>query len=195
MFERKKRPSRLNAQRQQRFQSGVTFTDRLFLALLPDLETAMRLGDLAGRLKIGHGLTGKPLETEHFHVALCHIGDFAGLPPHLIDAVADRVASVAMPRFRVAFDRVGSFGGDAFVLSGDDGTIGLDILQQRLSDALDGSPQRARPFTPHLTLLRDRQRIPEQPIEPIGWTASEVVLVHSLLGKTAHHQVARFPLH
>lgn len=195
MFERRKRPPRLSTQRLQRYSAGVVATDRLFLAVLPDPETAGRIGDLAGRLRVGHGLTGEPLQTAHFHVTLCHVGDYVGLPAGLVEAVAERAASVAMPAFRVAFDRVMSFRNGAFVLSGDDSTIGLEILQQRLSDALDGSPQQARPFTPHLTLLRDQQIIPDQPIEPIAWTAREVVLVHSLLGKTTHRHLAHFPLH
>ena len=195
MFERRKRPSRLSAQRLGRFHGGTVPTDRLFLAVLPDPETAARIGDLAGRLRDGHGLQGQPLRAEHFHVTLCHVGDYAGLEAELVEAVAERAASVAMPAFRVAFDRVGSFRNGAFVLSGDDSTIGLEVLQQRLSDALDSRPQPARAFTPLLTLLRDGHLIPEQPIEPIAWTAREVVLVHSLLGKTTHRHLAHFPLH
>ncbi|MGE5152361.1 MAG: 2'-5' RNA ligase family protein, partial [Rhodospirillaceae bacterium] len=74
------------------------------------------------------------------------------------------------------------------------GTIGLDVLQQRLRDALDDTPRKARSFTPHVTLLRDGQRVPEQRIEPIEWTVREIVLVHSLLGRAAHRHVARWSL-
>jgi len=102
--------------------------------------------------------------------------------------------AVAMPSFRVCFDRAESFKNGALVLRGADGTIGLDVLQQRLSDALDGEPHRARSYTPHVTLLRDNHRVPEQRIEPIEWTVREVVLVHSLLGRTTHRHVARWPL-
>ncbi|MFI5000654.1 MAG: 2'-5' RNA ligase family protein [Reyranellales bacterium] len=169
-------------------------TDRLFLAVLPDPETASRIADVAQRLRVGHGLTGKPLEPEHLHVTLCHIGDGVGLPSEVVASVAERAAGVVMPPFRIAFDRVMSFRNGAFVLSGDESVIGLEVLQQRLSDALDGRPQRARPFTPHLTLLRDGHRVPEHSIEPIGWTVCEVVLVHSLLGRTMHRHLARLPL-
>ena len=72
--------------------------------------------------------------------------------------------------------------------------VGLDVLQQRLSDALDGEPRQARPFTPHVTLLRDRHRVPEQRIEPIEWTVRELVLVHSLIGRPAHRHLARWSL-
>jgi 2'-5' RNA ligase len=170
-------------------------TDRLFVAALPDPETAARIADLARRLRIGHGLTGKPLQAAHFHVTLHHVGDSVGGPSGAtIDRVRERLAGVAMPPFRVAFDRALSFRNGAFVLRGDDSLIGLEILQQRVSDALDDRLAPARAFTPHLTLLRDGRMIDEHPIEPIAWTVREVVLVHSLLGRTTHRHVARLPL-
>ena len=170
-------------------------TDRLFLAALPDPETAARIADLARRLRIGHGLKGQPLRPEHFHVTLRHVGDDVTPPSAaVIDTVMDRLAGVAMPTFRVAFDRVGSFKNGAFVLRGDESLIGLEVLQQRVSDALDTRPGVARPFTPHVTLLRDGRHVEEHEIEPIAWTVKEVVLVHSLLGRTTHKHVARLPL-
>jgi RNA 2',3'-cyclic 3'-phosphodiesterase len=171
-------------------------TDRLFFAVRPDLETAAEIAERTKRWRVDHGLTGKPLKPEHLHVTLFHVGDDDTPPPdELIDALAERAAAVSMPAFRVEFDRVMSFGGGAFVLGGDDDRlIGLHVLQQRLSDALDASPGPARRFEPHLTLLRDEQRIAEQPIEPISWTAREIVLVHSLLGQTIHRDIVRVPL-
>jgi RNA 2',3'-cyclic 3'-phosphodiesterase len=169
-------------------------TDRLFLAVVPPADVAARIARLARHLKIGHDLRGKPLEPAHFHVTLCHLGDGIGVPADVVALATERTASIAMPSFKVAFDRVESFKNGALVMRGDDSVIGLEVLQQRLSDALDGSPQLARPFTPHLTLLRDRHLVPEHDIEPIEWQVEEVVLVHSLLGKTTHRHLARVPL-
>jgi 2'-5' RNA ligase len=169
-------------------------TDRLFLAVVPDAETADRIAQIARHLRISHGLSGRPLHPEHLHVTLCHIETGIGFTPGVVDSVKACATAVAMPSFRVCFDRAESFKNGALVLRGDDGTIGLDVLQQRLSDALDGEPHRARSYTPHVTLLRDNHRVPEQRIEPIEWTVREVVLVHSLLGRTTHRHVARWPL-
>ena len=192
------RPSLLTARRMRRRHDQIGRvgrpTDRLFLAIVPDPETADRIGTLARHMRIGYDLTGKPLETRHFHATLCHIGDGIGVPSELVSAVTERVAGVVMPPFKVVFDRVMSFRNGAFVLRGDDGVIGLEVLQQRLSDSLDGRPRSAQPFTPHVTLLRDSQLVAERPIEPIGWTVSDVVLVHSLLGRTTHRHLARLPL-
>ncbi len=170
-------------------------TDRLFFAVVPDRATAERIDDLADRLRGKHGLTGPRVKAEHFHVTLLHVCDSIGLPSDLVDAVSERAASVAMPRFRAEFDRVMSFRNGALVLAGDDSVIGLEILHQRLSDALDPRPRKACHFKPHLTLLRDENHVAEDWIEPVGWTAHEVVLVHSLLGRTTHRHIARFPLH
>lgn len=179
--------------RQQEALAGPA-TDRLFLAVLPDAETASRIAQTARHLRVSHGLSGKPLRPEHFHVTLCHIEDGMGLTPDKVEEVSACAARIGMPSFRVCFDRAESFKNGALVLRGDDGTIGLDILQQRLSDALDDEPRRARSFTPHVTLLRDGHRLPEQVIEPIEWTVREVVLVHSQLGRTTHRHIARWTL-
>ena len=190
------KPPVLMLRRLQRRQEALVGppTDRLFLAVLPDEETAARIGEKARHLRISHGLTGKGVRPEHFHVTLCHVGDGIGLPADVVGRVKERAASVAMPSFRVCFDRAGSFKNGALVLRGDDGTIGLEILQQRLTDALDAQPRKARAFTPHVTLLRDSHRVPEQRIEPIEWTVREIVLVHSLLGRTTHRHLARWSL-
>jgi len=195
-------PSQLFARRLRRRHAGLgpavaqrPATDRLFFAVRPDQETAAEIAERTMRWRADHGLTGKPLKPEHLHVTLFHVGDNDAPPAaDLIDALAERAAAVTMPAFRIEFDRVMSFSGGAFVLGGDDRLIGLHILQQRLSDALDASPGPARRFEPHVTLLRDVRHIAEQPIEPIGWTAREIVLVHSLLGQTIHRDVVRVPL-
>lgn len=199
---RHRAPSQLFARRLRRRHAGLgpaatqqPATDRLFFAVLPDAETAGQIAERTTRWRADHGLRGKALKPEHFHVTLCHVADMESAPPEaLLEALAEQASVLSMPSFRVEFDRVMSFNNGAFVLSGDETTIGLEVLQQRLSDALDPSPRPARRFTPHLTLLRDQRRIAEQPVERIGWTAREVVLVHSLLGQTIHRHVARVPL-
>ena len=195
-------PSQLGMRRFRRHHAGLARatarqpkTDRLFFAVRPDPETAAEIAEGTKRWRAEHGLTGRPLKPEHLHVTLFHVGDATGTPPaELIEALAERAAAVAMPAFRVEFDRVMSFRNGAFVLCGDESVIGLEVLQQRLSDALDASPRPARRFVPHVTLLRDNRHIAEQAIERIGWTAREVVLVHSLLGQTTHRDLVRLPL-
>ena len=49
-------------------------------------------------------------------------------------------------------------------------------------------------FTPHITLLRDAARLKPAAVAPIAFTVREIVLVHSLLGKTTHIHLARWSL-
>jgi len=46
-------------------------------------------------------------------------------------------------------------------------------------------------FTPHVTLLYDARDVEEYPIEPIGWTVKEFVLIRSSNG---HEHLVRWPL-
>ena len=169
-------------------------TDRLFLAVLPDADTAARIARTARHLRISHDLVGRPLQPEHFHVTLCSVDAGFGLSRERIDRVKERMAQVTMPAFRVGFDRAESFRNGALVLRGEDGVIGLEVLHQRLSDVFDGSARPARRFTPHVTVLRGGYRVPEQRIEPIEWTVRELVLVHSAIGRTTPRHVARWAL-
>jgi RNA 2',3'-cyclic 3'-phosphodiesterase len=154
----------------------------LFFAAVPDPATAVHISDLACRLKLGHELTGRLLRPETLHVPLFRVRE-----QDARDA-GERAASLAMPAFKVVFDRVGSFRNGAFVLRGEQGTIGLEVLQQRLSDTFDARPGRARPFTPHVTLLRDSHRVEEHAVQPVEWTVQEVVLMQG------RQRLARVPL-
>ncbi len=48
--------------------------------------------------------------------------------------------------------------------------------------------------TPHMTLLYDRRLVDEHQIEALGWTVTDFVLVHSLVGRGKHIHLARWPL-
>lgn len=176
-------------------------TDRLFFALVPDPDTAARIARLAHRLRREHGLKGRVIATERFHVTLHHLGDHAGLPEDLIATARTAAASVAMPPFEVVFDRVGSFsrklGNRPLVLRGDDGVVALKTFQQALGLAMTkaGLGRWAESqYTPHVTLLYDDRAVDEQIVETIVWTAREFILMHSLLGRTRHVPLARWPL-
>ncbi|MCW5734694.1 MAG: 2'-5' RNA ligase family protein [Enhydrobacter sp.] len=160
---------------------------------MPDAVASARIAETARHLRISHGLAGKPVRPDHFHVNLCVLDGRVGPTIDGIESVKESISRVVMPSFRVGFDRAESFRNGALVLRSEEGTIGLDILQQRVSDALDARSGKARPFTPHVTLLHDGYRVPEQCIERIEWTVRELVLVHSEVGSMQRH-VARWSL-
>jgi 2'-5' RNA ligase len=177
-------------------------TDRLFFAVFPEPAAAARIARLAQRLCSEHALRANPLGTERFHITLHHLGDYAGLPQGLVAEASRAATTIAMPQFEVTFDRALSFHGRSgnrpFVLRGCDGLVSLEALHSVLRTALYGAGLaggRAKPqYTPHVTLLYDDSLILERSVEPVTWTVREFVLVHSLLGRTVHVPLARWPL-
>lgn len=176
-------------------------TDRLFFAVYPDLATAACIGQLAEQLRGKHRLQGKPLAVDRFHITLHHLGDYVGLPKSIVTAASEAAASVAMPAFDVSFDRVASFAGRPsnrpFVLRGNEDLVALMAFQQALGKAMKGvglGRWAQGVYTPHVTLLYDDRLVPEEPVEPVRWSASEFVLVHSLLGRSVHVPLACWPL-
>lgn len=184
------------------FDDAPVPTDRLFFAIYPDGAAAARIALLARQLRDQHGLTGRPLALERFHVTLHHLGDYAGVPQGIVAAASEAAASVTMPPFGVTFDRATSFFGKAdkrpFVLLGGDGVATLTAFQLALDTALEkaglGGRRTKSHYNPHVTLLYDDCCVAEQPVETVGWTAHEFVLVHSLLGQTRHVPLARWTL-
>lgn len=145
-------------------------------------------------------MRGKPLAIQRFHVTLVFLGDHVGLPQAIVARACEAAAGVTMPPFDVGFDRVASFSRRRnlpLVLLGGDGVAALTTLHLALVAALQTAglgDERESGYTPHLTLLRDDRRVAEQPVEPIGWTAREFVLVHSQIGRGRHVTLARWPL-
>jgi RNA 2',3'-cyclic 3'-phosphodiesterase len=176
-------------------------TDRLFFAVFPDPATATRIATLARSLHDELALQGRPFSADRLHVTLQHLGDYAGLPPGLVDNAERMAASVMLPPFEITFDSVSSFAcrprNRPLVLRGDQDTAALVALQEFLGEAmaLGGLAKWiVKKFVPHVTLLYDDRSIAPQPIVPIAWTVREFVLVHSLLGKTEHRILGRWSL-
>lgn len=175
-------------------------TDRLFFAVYPDAETAARIGDLAQRLRSEHALRGAPLRNERFHITLHHLGDYVGLPGNVVSAATEAADRMAASAFEVRFDSVSSFPGrrreHPFVLRGTSGLDALLTLHRQLGECLvvAGLGRHVdRAFTPHATLLYDQRELPLQSVDPITWKVGEFVLVDSLLGKTEHRILRRWP--
>lgn len=168
---------------------------RLFLAAVPDAGTAERIHRLAGALKSAHKFDGKLIAPGRLHISLFFLG---GLPERHIHTACEAAADVRAERFAVSFDRTVSFRGKSgnrpFVLMGEDGLGRLQSFRWMLGSALTRRGLRRvanTHFTPHVTLLYDARSVEEQPIEPIFWTVTEFVLIHSLKG---HDYLARWSL-
>jgi len=176
-------------------------SDRLFFAVMPDAATAQRIAALAQRLRGELGLRGQPRPTAHFHITLHHLGDYVGLPADVLAQARAAAAGVAQAGFDVIFDHVASFNAKRklpLVLRGQEPALAeLVQLQQALGQrmATCGLGRRVEKlFVPHLTLLYDDRSIAPQVIEPLRWRVDELLLVHSLLGRTEHRVLGRWPL-
>ena len=165
----------------------------LFFALRPTPEIAARISELAARLRSEHGLSGKLLAPERLHVTLrAMVDDEAQL-----ESAMRAGASLMHGGLDVSFDRAISFpGSGAFVLRSSDNLPAFGAFRRQLNLALgDTEAQASRSATPHMTLLYDRRHnIAEQEIDPIGWHASEFVLVRSHVGQSRHETLAAWPL-
>ncbi len=166
---------------------------RVFLAVIPDARAAAKIHRLAGILKRAHGFAAQPIEPDRLHATLFFLG---ALSARAVRIVSEAAREVPTPPFEVSFDRTISFrrksgghesGGHPFVLAGGDGLNRLKSFQQRLGVALTTKGLRrlaGKDFTPHVTLMYGERCVDEYPIEPVCWTVSEFLLIHSLAGHT-----------
>ncbi|CAB3759061.1 2'-5' RNA ligase family protein [Paraburkholderia solisilvae] len=181
-------------------------TDGLFFALFPDTRSAARIEQIAqhvcSRQQGAHAPA--PLGLERYHVTLHHLGTYAGGLPQAVVARAIRAAStVSANSFAVAFDRAENFHGRPLVLRAHEGGLALIAFRFALGKALESAGFAGRssaPFTPHVTLAyrnprEAKRRFVERLDEPVSWTVQDFVLVHSLLGRSRHIALARWPLH
>jgi RNA 2',3'-cyclic 3'-phosphodiesterase len=180
---------------------GPSQKHRIFLAALPDAETAARIHGLAEKLKAEHGLSGNLILPGHLHVTLFHLGDWAALPEEIVSIASLAASRVRATVFDVTFKRAESLrnstGVHPFVLTGDKNASAWHELHEglriALTDAGLGGATKGE-FLPHITLTYDKLRAKPDAIAPIIWTVRDFVLIHSELGRTTHNHLGRWPL-
>jgi 2'-5' RNA ligase len=182
-----------------------TPTDGLFFAVFPDANTAATISKFAQELCVGTRVRSKPLAANRLHVTLLHLGNFAGgLPPDKVDAAMRAASSIHMAPFTVEFDAVASFASKPrpgpLVLTGGGGVAGLQALHDALGQAVEhagfgeGAGSIVTSYVPHVTLAYGMPWAAERPVESACWNVREFALIHSLLGRTRHVALARWPL-
>ncbi|WP_197520890.1 2'-5' RNA ligase family protein [Bradyrhizobium icense] len=145
-------------------------------------------------LKRAHKFDGKLIAPDRLHVSLFSL---SGLPDRQLCAARDAATELRTAPFEVSFDRTASFrgrGNRPFVLIGEKGLRRLQSFRQMLGVAMARRGLRRianTNFTPHVTLLYDARGVDEYPVEPVVWTVTEFVLVHSQRG---HRHLARWCL-
>lgn len=165
---------------------------RYFLALRPPRAVAREIGIWRDSFLFG----GRAVDDERLHLTLFMLGDFDRVPAALIARVEEGLAAAPLPACRIVLDRLTGGAGSA-LLAPSELLRGLKRLQGELAAALaenDVSPAPWWRFSPHVTLLYDHAYSGHCPIDPISWTADELVLIESLVGHSKHVVRAAWPL-
>lgn len=155
---------------------------RLFLCVRPPPEAVASL------------LTALPAgrwPSERWHVTLAFLGEVDASGP-----VQTALQQVVSPPLALALEGSGRFGRTTWVGVGGD-TAGLHRLAGQVRRACEaaGLELERRPYRPHLTLGRPHPPAALAAYAGPSWTATEVELVRSHLGREVRHEVvSRHPL-
>jgi RNA 2',3'-cyclic 3'-phosphodiesterase len=182
------------------FQPNPEF-DLLFFALRIGAKNAARVAELCDRLCHENGLRGRRIGADLLHITLRGVGAYDGLPHFIIERACEAGAKVSTAPFPLMFNRAMSFnsgrGKRPLVLCPSHDLAGLFKLHFALGEAMKrarvGRHLRSH-FSPHMTLLYDSRVVRELPIEPILINVQDFVLVHSIVGRHRHIELARWPL-
>ncbi|GAB2615720.1 RNA 2',3'-cyclic phosphodiesterase [Novilysobacter erysipheiresistens] len=183
------------------FAAPASSIHRLFFALWPGDELRQGIGEATSQLLQQHDAGGRRIGPHRYHLTLQFLGDYAELPPSLVEQARAAAASVKLAPFELVIDRAGSFRNRSIPwwLGCETRPEGLRQLWDSLGVALARAGVRVRSdkaLVPHVTILRDaRQPLPVTPIPPLDWPVDSFVLIHSELGaRNAYTEVGRWPL-
>jgi len=150
----------------------------MFFALVPDAAVRAALGERARML--ARAIGGRAVPAANVHVTLAFVGDVDAA-----QATALRAVLGALPRreFTLVLDRLGEWhhAGVAW-LAPSAVPAPLAALHAHLTAALaaSGFAVEARPFRPHVTLVRRRVRpLADAPAEPLEWRVTRAAVMAS----------------
>ncbi|MBY2907067.1 2'-5' RNA ligase family protein [Rhizobium leguminosarum] len=171
---------------------------RLFFALCPPDAVEQQAAAIADDYRRAFSLSGMPRLTT-LHVSIIWVGDYPRLPEDVVFAARQAGATVESAPIAISFDRIMRFPqARSLVLCGEGGRKPLTRLHVQLGVGMYNAGLRhnvGRDYKPHMTLLYDRKAVPPTTLDtPVSWTASEFLLIHSVLGKTEHRIIDRWPL-
>ena len=164
---------------------------RLFFALKPPKRQAAAIGRMRDRLGIGKG----GVSDERLHSTVAITNDYAELPAELVATMTEIGNDLASSPFPIALDRLVGGAKSVALRPGKASTPFRDFQRQ-----LERPMERLRilrtgwTFSPHMTLAyRDGAPFNER-VDAIAWDGTEFVLIHSVVGRTQHIELARWPL-
>ena len=138
-------------------------------------EVGEEAAEVHRMLRRSHGVIGSSYRADGLHVSLLRVGDRDKLTNDDLDRLRRAASQVPFTPFAISFETVLSFDGDGrrdrrppIVFPVADGAAEIISLARDLEAKLhrqlpiEGEP----PPTPHMTLLRDRVRVPPTALNP-----------------------------
>ncbi|MGE0179694.1 MAG: 2'-5' RNA ligase family protein, partial [Sphingomonas sp.] len=138
---------------------------------------------------------GGIVRSERLHVTLAITDDYRERPARVVDRLLAIGDAVDVEPFALSLDRLSGNGGTIALRAGRT-PPGLVSLQRQLDNQMRYWNVR-RPnwsFNPHMTLVYRPHQEFIRPVEPLSWAATELVLIHSLVGRNRHAELGRWPL-
>lgn len=164
---------------------------RYLFAIHPPEALVRRTGMIRDAFAEAGGCVG----DDRLRLALGITDDYSERPAAVVDRLLGIGDAVDAEPFALALDRL-SGNGRMIALRPSRTPPGLSALHRQL-DAQMRYWNVRRPgwsFNPHMTLVHRPHQEFLRPIEPLAWEASELVLVHSLVGRARHRVIGRWPL-
>ncbi|TPG16647.1 hypothetical protein EAH87_13385 [Sphingomonas koreensis] len=174
------------------FHQPIKASHRLFFALIPPIVLARQVATAASWFDE----EGTPVSPDRLHITMLILDDRVDMPSSLVEALCEIGAAIAAPPVPIVLDRAG--GSDrSIALRPSHKIAAIDALHRQLARlcAAAGISQKANyTFSAHMTLGYHHGRPFNAAVTPIAWTAGELVLIHSHLGRTRHDRLASWPL-
>ena len=173
----------------------MTGDARLFFAASPAPEAQRELGNVAEALERQCG--GRAVPVRNMHLTLVFLGNVARSRMARVEAVA---ATVKAPRFELRLDRVAWWRHNRIVWAGAARCPeSLAALVKALEQGLSSEEFHfdARPYVPHVTLLRKARRAPAAAEVPgVAWPVSRFALMESVprAGGPVYEMLREWPL-
>lgn len=162
--------------------SSVAPSVRLFFALWPQEAVRKQLARLARR--IADQCAGRCVRPENLHLTLAFIGE---VDSSVVPILRQAGSVIHRTSFDLLLDKLHCWGKGSIIAAGVSQPCGeLTVLVQDLRNQLSAAGVRydTVKFVPHVTLVRNAKREPEQKhfpetIPPIDWVADRWSLVQS----------------
>lgn len=180
----------------------AAYEKNYFFALSPSPEVRQQLANVADQLNSSRKFNGSFVPSERYYLKLLKLDQAQKVRPGLVEkaiVAANKIRAkpfdVLLDRFTCADGRNGRFPG---VLTSENELLELQIFWKLLRNnliAVKLGVELSDSFSPHITLLYNRQRLAEIfSITPVSWRISDFVLIENSAGKSEHIEIGRWVL-